>query len=230
MTTVRRAFWAGVAGLAIAVVGLAQEKKDGPSAEPAKADDIQKGFRAFIAAEPRFPAEDIRNRTGKMQDLVTDRGLEPTLAVFSRTIPADAAHPLAGVVKKLDELTEVKEYKARRLGAFLVFLALKNEFRKDETRDARIKEVGQFVSGVMPKRVTVGLAEATETPDDTEQPLVPAQVTAMGIGPEDDLVIVFYSNFHVHKRWKFPASKPPAEEDLKAIDAEVARVLGPAKK
>jgi hypothetical protein len=52
----------------------------------------------------------------------------------------------------------------------------------------------------------------------------------MGIGAEDDLVIVFYSKFHVHKRWKFPASKPPTEEDLKAIQAEVDRVLGPAKK
>src|SRR5205814_421399 len=144
------------------------------------------------------------------------------------TIPADANHPLAAVVKKLDELIEVKEYKAHRLGAYLVFLALQNEFRKDETRDARIKEVAQFVSGVMPKHVTVGLAERTETPDGAEQPLVPAQVTAMGIGPEDDLVIVFYWKFHVQKRWKFPAGKPPTEEDLKAIDAEVARVLGPA--
>jgi hypothetical protein len=227
MKTVRRAFWAGAAGLAIAIVGVAQEKKE---PEPAKGDDITTGFRAYIVAEPRFPAEDVRNRTGKMQDLVTDRALEPTLAVFSRTIPADAAHPLAAVVKKLDELIEVKEYRARRLGAFLVFLALQNEFRKDESRDARIKEVGQFVSGVMPKHVTVGLAERTETPDGTEQPLVPAQVTAMGIGAEDDLVIVFYSRFHVHKRWKFPASRPPTEEDLKAIQAEVDRVLGPAKK
>src|SRR5262245_29984709 len=154
MKTVRRTFWAGLAGLAIAVVGAAQEKIEPGSA---KTDDITMGFRAYIVADPRFPAEDIRNRTGRMQDLVTDHALEPTIAVFSRTIPADAAHPLAGVVKKLDEL--VAAHKPQRLGAFLVFLGLQNEFRKDETRDARIKEVAQFVSGAMPKSVTVGLAE-----------------------------------------------------------------------
>ena len=52
----------------------------------------------------------------------------------------------------------------------------------------------------------------------------------MGIGPEDDLVIVFYDRFHVIKRWKFPASKPPTEEDLKALDETVAKALGGKKK
>ena len=93
------------------------------------------------------------------------------------------------LIKKLDALQENKDYKARRLGAFVVFLSLKDEFRKDETRDARLKEIEQFVSGVMPKHTTIGLAEATETPDGTNAPLVPAQVQAMGVGPEDDIVV-----------------------------------------
>lgn len=229
MSTVRRAFWAGVAGLALAIVAIAQEKKDPP--EPAAgSEEVTKGFRAFIVAEPRFPKEDVRHRVGKMQDLVTDHGLEPTIAVFSRTIPADVNHPLAALVRKLDGLQERKELKARRLGAFLVFLGLRDEFRKDETRDDRIRQIEQFVSGLMPKHTTVGLAEATETPDDTNTPLVPVQVQAMGIGPEDDLVIVFYNKFHVLKRWKFPATKQPGEEDLKAIEEEVTRVLAPKKK
>jgi hypothetical protein len=100
----------------------------------------------------------------------------------------------------------------------------------DHGGDARIKEIAQFVSGVMPKRTTIGLAEAMETPDGVEQPLVPAQVTAMGIGAEDDIVIVFYNNFTVVKRWKFKASAPPTDDDLKAIEAEVARVIGAKKK
>jgi len=179
-------------------------------------------------AEPRFPAEDVRNRTGKLQDLVTDYGLNPMVAVFSRTIPTDANNPLAAVVHKLDDLTSEDGWKDRRLGAYLVFLALKDEFRKDDSRDARIKEISQFVSGVMPKRVTVGLAEATEMPQ--AQPLVPAQVTAMGIAPEDDVVIVFYDKFHVIKRWKFKAGMPPGEGDVAAIEAEVAKHLGPRKK
>jgi len=52
----------------------------------------------------------------------------------------------------------------------------------------------------------------------------------MGIAPEDDIVIVFYNNFKVVKRWKFKANAPPGEADLKAIEAEVERVLGAKKK
>ena len=220
MKIVRQAFFIGVAAFTLVVGGTAQDK----------ADEVTQGFRAYIVADPRYPADDIRNRTGKMQDLVTEHGLNPVVAVFARGIPADANSPLAAVVKKLDELAETKEAKAKRLGTFLVFLSLKNEFRKDESRDARMKEAAQFVSGVMPKRTTIGLAEATETPDGTEQPLVPAQVTAMGVGAEDDIAIVFYNNFGVVKRWKFKASTPPTDEDLKALEAEVTRVVGPKKK
>ena len=163
-------------------------------------------------------------------DLVTEHGLEPTIAVFARTIPADVAQPAGFLVKKLDALQEMKEYKAKRLGAFMVFLALKDEYRKDETRDPRIKEIQQFAAGIMPKHTTIALAEATAVPEGSETPLVPAQVQAMGIGPEDDIVVVFYDRLHVIKRWKFPASKPPTEEDLKAIDDAVAKELAPTKK
>ena len=219
MKTVCRAFLSGVALLGACASAPAQDK----------AEDVSQGFRAFIIKEPRYPTDDIRNREGKMQDLVTEHGLNPVIAVFSRVVPADAAHPLAAVVKKLDDLAENKDYKVKRLGTYMVFLALKNEFRKDETRDARVKEIAQFAAGVMPKRTTIGLAEATETPDGAEQPLVPAQVTKMGIAPEDDIVIVFYNNFSAVKRWKFKADAPPGEDALKALEAEVARVLGPKK-
>ena len=221
MSIVRRALWAGVAGLTIAIGLPAQEKK-----EPAPGEEITSGFRAYVVAEPRFPKEDVRHRVGKMQDLVTDHALEPTIAIFSRTIPTDAAHPLAALVKKVDELQENKVYKARRLGAFLAFLSLRDEFRKDETRDPRIKEIEQFVSGLMPKHTTVGLSEATVVPDGQNTPLVPAQVQAFGIAPEDDLVVVFYNKFHVINRWKFTGDKPPAEADLKAIEDAVAKALG----
>jgi hypothetical protein len=220
MNAVRRGLLMGVAGLALVIGAPAQ---DGPA-------EITQGFRAYIVAEPRFPAEDVRNRTGKLQDLVTDYGLNPVIAVFSRTIPADANHPIAALIAKLDEIASDDGWKDRRFGAYVVFLALKNEFRKDDTRDARIKEISQFVSGVMPKRVTIGLAEASEVPDGAEQPSVPTQVAAMGIAPEDDLVIVFYHNFHVIKRWKFKAGTPPGEADLAAIEAEVTKHLGPRKK
>ena len=218
MNAVRRGLLIGVAGLALVVGAPAQEKPT----------EITQGFRAYIVAEPRYPAEDVRNRTGKMQDLVTDYGLNPVIAAFSRTIPgADANNPLTPLVAKLDDMASEAGWKHKRFGAYLVFLALTNEFRKDDTRDAKIQQIRQFVEGAKPNRVTVALAEATETPDGTEQPLVPAQVTAMGIGRDDDLVIVFYEKFHVVKRWAFKAGMPPAEADLAAIEAEVAKQLGP---
>src|SRR5262245_62859191 len=123
MKTVCRVVLAGIAALAVCAGAPAQDK----------AEDVGQGFRAFVIKEPRYPADDIRNREGKMQDLVTEHGLNPVIAVFSRVVTTDAAHPLAAVVKKLDDLAENKDYKGKRLGTYMVFLALKNEFRKDET-------------------------------------------------------------------------------------------------
>ncbi len=222
----------GTSGLVAALAAFAQGK-----AEPTTAsDEIKQGFQAYVIVEPRFDVKDVRNPIGTKDkpgrnpvDLVTENGLQPVIAVFSRVIPADAGHPLAALVKKLDELCGTKEYKLRRLSAYLVFLSLKDEFRKDPTFDNRVKEVNQFASGVMPKFTTMALAEASETPDGTEQPLIPAQVQAMGIAPEDDFVIVFYKDLHVIKRWKFKASNPPGPDDLKALEAEVAKVLGNKK-
>src|SRR6476619_1212274 len=138
MKTVRLAVLSAVAVLALSAAGPVR----------GQGEDVKQGFRAFIVKEPRFPADDIRNREGKMQDLVTEHGLNPVIAVFSRVVTTDAAHPLAAVVKKLDDLAENKDYKVKRLGTYMVFLALKNEFRKDETRDAQIKAIAQFAAGV----------------------------------------------------------------------------------
>jgi hypothetical protein len=220
MDAIRRGLVIVVAGLAAAPAASAQ----------GKGAEVTHGFRAYIVQEPRFPAEDIRNRAGKIQDLVTDHGLNPVIAVFSRSIARDANSPHGALVAKLDDLTSEQGWKDRRLGAYMVFLVLANEFRKDDTRDARIQDISQFASGAMPKRVTMGLAEATVTPDGAEQALVPVQVQAMGIGPEDDLVIVFYDRFHVVKRWTFKAGMPPGDADLAAIEAEVEKRLGPRKK
>lgn len=236
MKIIGMACLAAMTGLVTALGLFAQ----GRSEPLAKGDDITQGFRAYVISEPRFEAKDVRNPIGTKDkpgrnpvDLVTDNGLNPAIAVFSRVIPNDASHPLAALVKKLDELTDPDPkvgYGNRRLSAFLVFLALKDEFRKDPTFDNRVKEIGQFASGVMSKRVTIALAEATETPDGTEQPLVPAQVTAMGIAAEDDFVIVFYNKLRVIKRWKFKAANPPGDADLAAIQAEVTKTFGELKK
>lgn len=239
MRYVRHALLVVAAGLGLAVGSPAQDK----------GDEITTGFRAFVVAEPRFPPPefrdrngkveppplgpdgkpiprpDVRNRAGKMPDLVTEHGLNPVVAVFSRTVPAEADNPLVAVVRKTDKL--VADNKARKLGAFLVFLTLPDEYRKadkDNTRDAKVKEVEQWVNGAKPTKTTVALAEATvKTDADT---LVPEQVTKMGIEAEDDLVIVFYHQYRVVKRWKYKVGTAPTEADLAALSDEVAKVVG----
>ena len=219
MLSARRALWAGLFGLLLLTSNTnAQEK----------AEDISQGFRAYIAAEPRFPAADVRNRTGKMHDLVTENGLNPVIAVFARAIPADDNGAVATLIKLQDQL--VDEYRLKRLSTFAVFLALKDEFRKDESRDARLKEIAKFVEAAKPTKTTLGLSEATETPDGSTQAGIPAQVTAMGIAPEDEIVVVFYNRLGVVKRWKFKADAAPSEADLTGIRSEIEKVLGAPKK
>ncbi len=217
MKYVRRSMLAAAFGLALAFGAPAQDK----------AEDLTQGFRAFVVNEPRFPADDVRNRTGKMPDLVDEHGLNPVIAVFSKSIPNKAESAVGSIVKATDDLAD--KYKAKKLGAFVVFLALKDEFRKhdpDNTRDARLDEVKRFVNGAKPARTTIGLAEATEMPG--TEALVPAQVKAMGIDAEDDLVIVFYHQFRVVKRWKFKAGTAPSEAELADLTATVVKTLGPA--
>jgi hypothetical protein len=217
MRFVRRAFVVAAAGLALAVGSPAQEKTE-----------VNGGFRAFVVAEPRFPETDIRNRTGKMPDLVTEHGLNPVVAVFSRTVPNQAANPLVPVVRTTDALVE--KYKARKFGSYLVFLTLPDEYRKalkDNTADAKVAEVKQWVNGAKPTKTTVALAEATvKNEADT---LVPKQVTDLGIENDDDLTILFYHQYRVVKRWKYKAGMAPSEEDLKDIQDTVAATLGGKK-
>src|SRR5262245_9611360 len=138
MRFVRRTFLAAAAGLALVAGSPAQEKNT----------EIVGGFRALVIAEPRFPESAIRHRTGKLVDLVTEHGLNPVVAVFSRTVPKEADNPLIPVIRTTDALVE--KYKARKLGAFLVFLTLPDEYRKalkDNTADAKVAEVKQWVNG-----------------------------------------------------------------------------------
>src|SRR3954452_25558674 len=100
MRVIRSRLWAGLAGLAVAVGLSAQDKKDNPEPAAPAGEEVGSGFRAYVVAEPRVPKEDVRDRVGKMQDLLTDHALEPTIAIFSRTIPPAVTHPLAAVIKR----------------------------------------------------------------------------------------------------------------------------------
>src|SRR5687767_174000 len=103
--------WAVAAVALGAAVGAAQN----PGGETVPA-----GFRSYVVTDERFPAKpaadpkakptpDPRTRANKMHDLVVEHGLNPTLAVFTRTPPAPDI-PAARLVGQLHPLMD-KELK-----------------------------------------------------------------------------------------------------------------------
>lgn len=190
---------AGILGLAlIAVSAAAQEEKK------ADAVGVPSSFRSYIASDLRFDPKNVRNRTAKMHDLVTENGLNPVVAVFARTAPEGADSPLAKLVKGLDDY--VKNYRASRAAAFVIFLTLEKEYPDDETRSAKAMAASTFLGATKATGVPVGVA-AGKSP----------MVDAWKLGEADDITVVVYHRMKVVKSWTFTAEKPPTEDDIKAI-------------
>jgi hypothetical protein len=146
----------GLFGLLALVSGptSGQDAKDAPAAgQPGSY--ISSPFRAFIVADDRWPPKvdektqqktpDPKDRTNKVHDLVTEYGLNPTVAIFVRTDPARlktdfeagkfGAGRLAQQVNSLlTERTYNGVYKGARLAGFVMFLTL--DFREVEVDPA----------------------------------------------------------------------------------------------
>src|SRR5579885_924964 len=138
-----------LAGLCAAAAVRAQDEKPAAGAVPS-------GFRSYIVVDDRFPPKvnppkrpedrDPRDRTRMMHDLVVESGLNPTVAIFSRTVPA-ADSPTANLVKQLDQLAV--KHRADNLGVFAIFLTLDKEFPQDDARN----EKGEFLRDVKAQQV-----------------------------------------------------------------------------
>ncbi|MCE9531229.1 MAG: hypothetical protein K8T89_08930 [Planctomycetes bacterium] len=198
-----------------AIVVSAQDKAD---PEPAS---IPRGFRMFVVADGRYPVKDEHNRVGKLHCPVTEHGLNTTIGVFVRGVPAKDTDAGVIVLKKLQELAA--KYRDKRLGAFIVFLALNKDYNADDTRDLRITEISNIAKAAAAPLVTIGLAEATI--DGTE----PApQVKAWNLGVDDDITVVFYHRFKIIKRWSLKKDAAP-DDLLKDLEKEAAGLLGRKK-
>lgn len=214
----RRGWAVWSATLACLTAGLAQDSK--PAAVPAN-------FRSFVVVDDRYPPKvnppkkpedrDPRDRTFKMHDFVAERGLDPTVAVFTRAEPA--ADSAAGkLAKGLDPL--VAKHRANRFGAFVIFLTLDSEFPADARRSpdgSFLREVEQqkvqaLASQLKATHVPFGLAARKS--DST---------SAWGIGDGDETVVVVYDRMKVKNRWAFPQGQPPT-------DAQIAEILAAAGK
>lgn len=191
---------------------------------------IPSNFRAYLVNDDRFEKGSPRNRPRKMHDLVSEYGLNPVLAAFSRTAPA-ADTPVEKLALEMGDL--VAEFKAQRLGSMMIFLTLDNEFPAEDNTDKKAEKKAETVDafwrhldGKMPvvddakkekRRVGVPMGLAPKT-----------AAASWGLGIED-LIVVYYDRMTVKKTWSFTAEKPLTAEDIKSIRSTVESELKPKR-
>lgn len=133
----------GLVGLVALVSGPAGGQDDKGAGEPGSF--VATTFRAFIVADDRWPpvvdektqkkVPDPKDRTNKSHDLVTEFGLNPTVAIFVRTdldrLKGDATAGRFGAGKLALEVNNLLTdkahngvYKGARLAGFMMFLRL----------------------------------------------------------------------------------------------------------
>jgi len=204
----RRGWSIAVGILAVVAAAVAQDDKPKP---PAGGESIPAGFRAFIAVDDRYPPKgkeaDPRNRSQKMHDLVVEHGLNPTVAIFTRTAPAEG-DPAAKLAKQLDPL--VTTHRGNSFGVYLVHLTLDKEYPDDDMRDAKAQAVKDLAAQLKAPKVAYGLA-ATKS----------AQVDAWKLG-DSDAVVVLYHRMKVIGRWPAPGAQ--------LNDADIAAIVAAANK
>jgi hypothetical protein len=199
---------------ALAAAATAAAAQDPPAGSP---KPVPGPFRAFIVSDQRSDPKDPQNRTGMMHDLVTENGLNPTVAVFARTTPQAADAPLAKLVRQLDGLAQ--KYRADRLGAFVIFLTLGKEYPEDEQRDEKAKAVRDLAEQLKAQNVPFALAAGGGEP-----------AKAWGLQEGHDVTVVLYNRLRVVQAWTFAADKPPSDEDLKKIADAIEAAMRPKKK
>jgi len=194
--------------LAAAGPAVAQE-----AAKPLNPGDPLPGqFRSYIVVDERVEAKDPRNRTNKQHCLFLEADLNPGVAVFLRTVPADTNAGAAKLLKRLDGL--VAEHKADRLGAFAIFLTLAADYQLDEARDELAKAVKDFAAQLKVPNVPFGLAAGKS---DT--------TAAFSLKDDHDVSVILFNRAKVVKRWAFPADKPPTDADVDAILAAAKEMV-----
>lgn len=189
-------------------------------------------YRAFVvtgeipkpAAEGVLPSERQNlgdyGRVGKFHDFVTRFGLDPNVAVFVNGEPPAADQPLGKLFQALDQA--VARNKPARLHAWGVFLALKDDFLKDEGQSAIVKKIEDFAQATQLKHVLLALDLAATMPNND-------RAKTFGIAPDTSVIVVVYSNHTVRARWDFTNDKPLDDAAITAITDEIKKVIGARK-
>ncbi len=220
--------------LTLAVVvtgGLLASLVAGQDAKPAgtQPEQVLPGpFTALVVTSPDSPkppegvvSEDRSNlgdlaRVGKFHDFVTQYGLDPTVAVFSRELPEGADQPLGKLLKALDQA--VGKNRAARLHAFAVFLTLKGPFLEDASQPVQVKQIQDFAAQLRLQYVPLAL-DRTES-ERSKAYDIPADATA---------VVLVWFNQTVKARHAFTADKPLDETAIQTILGDVSKVIGATK-
>ena len=153
-----------------------------------------------------------RNVNGAHADsphcLVCEYGLEPVVAVFSRTLP-DTGKPISKLMEKLDEAT-VKYAKAR-LHVFGAFLS--DDFVKEETRKEPLSRVQLLANPLKAAVLTYGPVGGPEE---------------WKLNKDAEVTVVLYFKHQVAANFSFAKDKLE-EKDVDAIMAAVDKMVGAKK-
>jgi hypothetical protein len=182
-------------------------------------------FTVFVVSNPDAPkppdgvvSEDRSNlgdlaRVGKFHDFVTQYGLDPTVAVFSREMPEGAEAPLGKLLQALDRA--IAKNRNARLHAFAAFLTLKLSFLEDSSQPTQVKQIEGLAEQLHLKFVPLAL-------DRTES----ERTKAYDIAADATTVVLVYVNQTVQARYAFTADKPLDDAAIQTILGEVKKAIG----
>lgn len=144
---------------------------------------------------------------GNPHCLVCEYGLNPSVAVFARTLP-EANSPLALLLQKLDQ--SIAKNRRYSVGGFAVFLAA--DIDKEATRVDLARRVDELGKGLDLKNVVLTLYPA-EGPD------------KYNIHPDADVTILVYRKLKVVSNHSFRKDKLSAK-DVDSVLASLAKASG----
>jgi len=201
-------------GCLLLVVCLVSAQEKTP---PAKADDLPGGFSALVVFDSRYKVgpkneRDIRDRTGKVHDLVsTTFGLRPVILTFVRSVPK-AGDEVDALIKKQDELAET--FKLRQQASAVYFVNLMDKYgsydeKNPKGQDDAIKEATDYSKTVGGKHTVYSVTEA-KVKDDAGKLVDPETLKSYQLKEEEKVVILVVDQYRVLKRYSFPDEKVPA--------------------
>jgi hypothetical protein len=219
-------------------------------------DVLPSTFRMYMVTDNRFeplkdadgkvlvgadgkPVQNPKNRTGKIHCLVSEYGLNPTVAVFVRA-DAGSLGPNSGVAKLTKQVNAlVPKHRADKLGAFVAFLRLESgpkavvvktkradmteveekieqdkEYPDDEKRDTHAAAIRDLEKALATPNVPFGL-----TPEKSKA------ITAWKIG-DAEVTVIFYNRMRIiGKPWTFAKDADLTDEKVAEIVKTVEAAL-----